>query len=642
MLPDIDPALNSFSIAPGTNPDQEISIAISATDVGTLFVLLSKTQTSPPTVDQMIASGVAIPGSTINYTFVGLDRGATYYGWAVAVQQGYASDVMASSPASLATDPYTFFNSGLLTFTRASVATRVNSAGLIETVPADTVRLDHDPVTLAQKGLIIEESRTNTLMQSSNQSDASWIKTGVGIATSTNFPIFAAGLSSYLMTGNGAPGAKSITQFPPSSSNLITEHITQISSTTFPLKTFTITSVMVFEFDTIASGGFNYEMAVYTDINNRIGVQAATNVNNTTDFKGGPSNTSVSFSSMSPHVFTTRHSYKLTVNIPNQTVKHEFFNTSGTLLYSFTHVFSRPAWTVGATANVLFGVFLNSATLYSVKVYNVPILPTRTLSVFLRKGTNDFAQIIGGSESNEFVNYNLATGVVGSAGSLVTSASMQPWKDGWYRCTFTTASSTTNSFGICIVASNSAARFESNSLATSIYVAGPQSEVGTFATSYIPSGASATTRAGDFASIEGNNFNSWYNPAEGTFGAQFQTIFATDSVPRYILTGNSNQLMYLAANTGTITSFDGQVPALSGSVSAFGVLAKAYLGYSASGRSLSARGADATSSSTAQNFSGMTTLRIGRLDTVPFCGWIRSIVYYPTRLTDAQLKALSA
>ena len=167
-------------------------------------------------------------------------------------------------------------------------------------------------------------------------------------------------------------------------------------------------------------------------------------------------------------------------------------------------------------------------------------------------------------------------------------------------------------------------------------------EEGSFATSYIPTGASVETRAGDFASIEGNKFSSWYNPVQGTFGVEFQTMFTTDSIIRYILTGNQNQIMYLAANTGTITSFDGQVPALSGNVSASGVLAKAYLGYSASGRSLSARGADATSSSTAQNFSTTTTLRIGHLDTVPFCGWIRSIVYYPTRLSDAQMKTLSS
>ena len=85
------------------------------------------------------------------------------------------------------------------------------------------------------------------------------------------------------------------------------------------------------------------------------------------------------------------------------------------------------------------------------------------------------------------------------------------------------------------------------------------------------------TRARDFASIEGTNFSPWYNPVEGTFGARFQTMFTTNSIPRYILTENQNQLMYLATNTGTITSFDGG-ETLSGIVSAFGVLAKSIFG----------------------------------------------------------------
>jgi hypothetical protein len=188
---------------------------------------------------------------------------------------------------------------------------------------------------------------------------------------------------------------------------------------------------------------------------------------------------------------------------------------------------------------------------------------------------------------------------------------------------------------VLLVSSATATRAESNTLATSIYIAGAQMEEGTFPTSYIPTvGTTAVTRAGDFASIEGNNFSSWYNPAEGTFGAQFQTMFTTSSIPRYILTGNNNQLLYLAANTGTIASFDGQAPVLSGSLSAYGVHAKAFLGYSASGRSLAARGALATSSNPTQNFSTMTSLRIGYLDTVPFCGWLKRLVYYTTRLSD--------
>jgi hypothetical protein len=73
-------------------------------------------------------------------------------------------------------------------------------------------------------------------------------------------------------------------------------------------------------------------------------------------------------------------------------------------------------------------------------------------------------------------------------------------------------------------------------LDTTIYAAGAQMELGAFPTSYIPTTTAAVTRAGDFASVTGADLSSWYNPAEGTFGVEFQTIFTTDSVPRYILT----------------------------------------------------------------------------------------------------------
>jgi len=69
MMLDVEPVMNSFTIAPGTNPSQEITVTISATDFGTLFVWLSKTQTTPPTAAQVRASGVALPGTTTTYTF---------------------------------------------------------------------------------------------------------------------------------------------------------------------------------------------------------------------------------------------------------------------------------------------------------------------------------------------------------------------------------------------------------------------------------------------------------------------------------------------------------------------------------------------------------------------------------------------
>jgi len=52
------------------------------------------------------------------------------------------------------------------TFTRGSAATFVGSNGLIQSAAVNAARFDHDPVTLACKGLLIEESRTNVALYS--------------------------------------------------------------------------------------------------------------------------------------------------------------------------------------------------------------------------------------------------------------------------------------------------------------------------------------------------------------------------------------------------------------------------------------------------------------------------------------------
>jgi hypothetical protein len=75
-----------------------------------------------------------------------------------------------------------------VTFTRVgNIATRVNSLGLIETVGANIPRFDFNPTTLVCKGLLIEESRTNLLVRSSEFDDAGWGKAaGVTVTANTD------------------------------------------------------------------------------------------------------------------------------------------------------------------------------------------------------------------------------------------------------------------------------------------------------------------------------------------------------------------------------------------------------------------------------------------------------------------------
>ena len=68
-----------------------------------------------------------------------------------------------------------------VTFTRSTTASFVGSNGLIQTAAINAPRFDYDPVTLAPKGLLIEEQRTNLLTYSEQFDDASWTKARVSI-----------------------------------------------------------------------------------------------------------------------------------------------------------------------------------------------------------------------------------------------------------------------------------------------------------------------------------------------------------------------------------------------------------------------------------------------------------------------------
>ena len=64
-----------------------------------------------------------------------------------------------------------------VTVTRAlNTATAVNSSGFIAVVNANLPRFDYNPVTLACKGLLIEEARTNILTYSAQLENAAWTR----------------------------------------------------------------------------------------------------------------------------------------------------------------------------------------------------------------------------------------------------------------------------------------------------------------------------------------------------------------------------------------------------------------------------------------------------------------------------------
>jgi hypothetical protein len=110
----------------------------------------------------------------------------------------------------------------------------------------------------------------------------------------------------------------------------------------------------------------------------------------------------------------------------------------------------------------------------------------RTWSCYLKAGTNNFAQLMFGADANAYANFDLNAGTVGTVGSTAT-ASIQSVGSGWYRCAITTSSTTAAaSVYVLMVTGTTASRYESNSLSTTIYAWGAQSEYGNAARTYIP------------------------------------------------------------------------------------------------------------------------------------------------------------
>jgi len=107
------------------------------------------------------------------------------------------------------------FRDGVLpsnvTFSRASGGTYFNSSGTLVEVGTDTPRFDHDPITLAPLGLLIEVSSTNLARNPRGEGAVAGV-IGSGGAMPTNWAVEAAvsGLTSEVVTANavraGIPG----------------------------------------------------------------------------------------------------------------------------------------------------------------------------------------------------------------------------------------------------------------------------------------------------------------------------------------------------------------------------------------------------------------------------------------------------
>jgi hypothetical protein len=288
---------------------------------------------------------------------------------------------------------------------------------------------------------------------------------------------------------------------------------------------------------------------------------------------------------------------------------------------------------------------------------------TITLSVHAKAGERSWIKLTAwnaDAPTNQvYASFNVSTGTVGTVGNggngSGATASIVSVGNGWYRCVLTgkpDTSGTNSGGGIYLATADNTSTYTGDGT-SGIYVWGGQVEVGSFATSYIPTISATVTRSADVVSMTGANFSSWFNATEGTISVisdkaalagNFPIVWqlsagSTTNYMGLLHNSSSNWIRYIdvtvgGVNQATLTGGDSALAA--------GVLTRAAFAYRANDFALSRNG-EAAITDTSGTVPTVDRLNIGaRYDgAVPLNGHIAHLAYWPRRLTNAQLVALS-
>ena len=260
------------------------------------------------------------------------------------------------------------------------------------------------------------------------------------------------------------------------------------------------------------------------------------------------------------------------------------------------------------------------------------------------------------NNTNIWANFILVgSGSIGFKGTGAT-ASIQQCANGWYRCVLTGTSGAAATTGGCVVIVLDSDRNVrdpafSGDGTSGVYIWGAQLEAGAFSTSYIPTTSSAVTRAADVASV--NTLSPWYNANQGTIYAEFALTLpasgASQFLARFSDNGYNNSIADNVGSTGfaTLTTAAGGVfngnASTAVAVSA-NTVTKFAGAYEENNLAACKDGGTVATDATATIPSGITRFDLGSdhagVNRVK-AGYLRRITYYPRRLSNAELQAIT-
>ena len=274
-----------------------------------------------------------------------------------------------------------------------------------------------------------------------------------------------------------------------------------------------------------------------------------------------------------------------------------------------------------------------------------------TVSVFVKASerTNVAIQFFNTNSAfaTSLAYFNIGTGTITDS-SQVNSATITAYPNGWYRisATETATATATGNIAIMLVSSGTTTSYTGDGT-SGIFIWGAQLETGSVATSYIPTVASTQTRTADSVTLTGAS--SLIGQTEGTL--YVEAIFANVAGSNFArvlecFTGANDRISILvnaSAARGFITTagVDTQGGTMSEAVSN-NTVTKIALAY-AVGASQGAFYVNGTGDITSPTAVPATaSINIGQnISGALVPQWIRSVVLFPTRLTNATLATLT-
>jgi hypothetical protein len=252
-----------------------------------------------------------------------------------------------------------------------------------------------------------------------------------------------------------------------------------------------------------------------------------------------------------------------------------------------------------------------------------------TGSIWLRCSSGTVsAQLVVYLAASPFTN-------IGTANVTITTS--------WQRFTVTTSAATAAAYNLQV----------NNIGAGTVYAWGAQLEAGAFPTSYIATVASQATRAADSASMTGTNFSSWYNASEGTIYVDAQTNITyagTNQFPYKLQIDDgtaNNRIISLARVLSSYTdqTYAIQVGGVNQAVfdtNTNNGNSKAAIAYKINDFAFAVAGT-LQNTDTSGSVPTVNRMLLGNQSGSGnwLNGTIRKIAFYPQRVTNAQLQALT-